>query len=48
LINVLADDRPDELKDALEDARSRGPKWRERISATLERMPKTAERLAGL
>jgi hypothetical protein len=48
LIDVLAEDRPDELKDAMEDAKSRGPKWRERISTTLARMPKTAERLSGL
>lgn len=48
LIDVLADDRPDELKDAMEEAKSRGPKWRERISATLARMPKTAERLSRL
>ncbi|MCV2891406.1 nucleotidyltransferase family protein [Ruegeria aquimaris] len=42
LIEFLAQDRPDELRDAYEDAMSRGPKWRERIEASLERMPATA------
>lgn len=41
LIEVLAEDRPDELREAYEDARSRGPKWRARIDATLGRMPET-------
>ncbi len=40
LIDVLAEDRPDELQDAYEDALSRGPKWRSRIKASLSRMPK--------
>lgn len=48
LIEVLAEDRPDELRDALEDARSRGPKWRARIDASLQRLPRVAERLAAL
>jgi len=46
LIEILADDRPDELKAAYEDALSRGPKWRTRIEATLKRMPKIAALLA--
>ncbi len=41
LIEVLAEDRPDELRDAYEDALSRGPKWRSRIEASLSGMPKT-------
>lgn len=41
LIEVLADDRPDELRDAYEDALSRGPKWRSRIEASLNRLPDT-------
>lgn len=41
LIEVLAQDRPDELQEAYEDALSRGPKWRERIAASLKRMPET-------
>lgn len=48
LVEVLAQERPDDLRDAWEDARSRGPKWRERIDRTLSRMPETAARLAGL
>jgi len=48
LIEILAEDRPDELKDAYEDALSRGPKWRDRIKASLDRMPDTAALLGGL
>jgi hypothetical protein len=48
LIEVLAEDRPDELQEAFEDAQSRGPKWRTRIDASLARMPGTARRLAGI
>lgn len=48
LIEVLAEDRPDELREAHEDALSRGPKWRERIAASLERMPETRAILEGL
>ncbi|MEM7317763.1 MAG: GSU2403 family nucleotidyltransferase fold protein [Pseudomonadota bacterium] len=45
LIEALTEDRPDDLRDALEDARARGPKWRARMDATLNRMPQTAARL---
>jgi hypothetical protein len=48
LIEVLAQDRPDELAEVYQDARGRGPKWRERIDRTLKRMPKTAALLEGL
>ncbi|WBU56625.1 nucleotidyltransferase family protein [Paracoccus sediminicola] len=48
LIGVLAEDRPDELAEAYEDALSRGPRWRARIEATLDRMPEAADRLAML
>lgn len=48
LIAVLAEDRPDELIDAYEDAMSRGPRWRERIEASLKRMPESAERISSL
>jgi|GEM_PF-2347205 len=48
LIEVLAMDRPDELRDAYEDALSRGPKWKSRVEASLQRMPETARRLAGV
>ncbi|MEZ5801620.1 MAG: GSU2403 family nucleotidyltransferase fold protein [Nitratireductor sp.] len=48
LIEVLAEDRPDELREAWEDARERGPKWRERLDRSLARMPETAKLLATL
>ncbi|MEJ8571681.1 nucleotidyltransferase family protein [Microbaculum marinum] len=48
LVAVLSEDRPDDLAEAYEDALSRGPRWRERIAASLKRLPETAERLAAL
>ncbi|MGN7868518.1 nucleotidyltransferase family protein [Paracoccus sp. 22332] len=48
LIEALAQDRPDDLAEALEDARSRGPRWRSRIEASLTRMPRSAEILRDL
>ena len=48
LIAVLARDRPDDLAEAHEDALSRGPRWRDRITASLSRMPDTAALLAAL
>lgn len=48
LIEALAEDRPDELREAYEDALDRGPRWRAHIGATLNRMPETAARLAAL
>ncbi|SOC17277.1 nucleotidyltransferase-like protein [Rhodobacter maris] len=48
LIEVLAQDRPDELAEAWEDARSRGPRWRKRLDASLARMAETADRLTKL
>jgi len=48
LIAVLSEDRPDELAIAYEDAVSRGPRWRARITASLARMPETSARLADL
>jgi len=48
LIEALAEDRPEELREAYEDALSRGPQWRAHIEATLKRMPETAARLAAL
>ena len=48
LIEALAEDRPDELREAYEDAMERGPQWRAHIGATLTRMPDTAAKLAAL
>lgn len=48
LIEALAEDRPDELREAYEDAMERGPQWRAHIGATLKRMPETEARLAAL
>ena len=48
LIEVLAEDRPDELRDAYEDALSRGPKWRRRIEASLSRLPEARRQLASI
>lgn len=39
LIKILAFDRPDDLREAVEDATSQGPRWRERIAASVEKMP---------
>ncbi len=48
LIEALAEDRPDELREAYQDALERGPQWRAHIGATLQRMPETAAKLAAL
>lgn len=48
LIKALAEDRPDELREAHEDALSRGPQWRAHIEASLKHLPATAALLAGL
>lgn len=48
LIGALAADRPEDLLDALEDARVRGSKWRDRIEASLARLPDTADILHSL
>ena len=48
LIEALAEDRPDELREAYVDAMERGPQWRAHIGATLNRMPDTAAKLAAL
>lgn len=48
LIAALAQDRPDDLAEAYSDALSRGPRWRQRIAATLARMPETADALRHL
>lgn len=48
LINVLAQERPEDLAEAYADAVSRGPAWVRRISASLERLPQSAQRLRNL
>jgi hypothetical protein len=48
LIRVLAEARPDELKDALDDAMGRGPKWRSRIEASLQKLPTSGEQITKL
>lgn len=48
LVAALAETRPDDLREAYEAATARGPRWRERIGATLRRLPGTADTLAGL
>jgi hypothetical protein len=39
LIEVLAEDRPDELHEAYETALAIGPKWRARLKSALDRLP---------
>ena len=48
LISVLADARPDELREACHTAMARGPGWRTRIEASLARLPEAARSLAAL
>lgn len=48
LIHALAEDRPDEVREAYDEALANGPKWRDRLAATLKRMPKTRALLESL
>lgn len=48
LIEVLSEERPEDLAEAHAAALASGPAWRARLSATLARMPETAERLSRL
>lgn len=48
LISVLAQDRPDDLADAYQDAISRGAKWRERLERALERSVVAAEAISNI
>lgn len=48
LVEVLAQDRPDDLREAFDDAVSRGPRWRQRIEASLSLIPGTRDVLNGL
>lgn len=47
LIDILAADRPDDLRDAIEDALSRGKRWRERMTASIARSPSLKTVLDG-
>jgi len=47
LVAVLAEDRPGELREAWEEARDSGPKWRGHIDASLKKLPETAELIAA-
>lgn len=48
LIEVLTQDRPDELAEAYQDALAIGPHWRERLQNSLARLPESRKRLEGL
>jgi hypothetical protein len=48
LIEILAEDRPDELLEAYEDARARGPRWADRLETALARQPDLRDRLDTL
>lgn len=48
LIDVLSEERPEDLADAYGTALESGPAWRSRIERTLARMRPTAKRLARL
>lgn len=48
LIDVLARDRPDELREAYADALARGPRWRERLASAIARIDGLDKRLAAL
>lgn len=48
LIERLAEDRPDDLAEAHATAKASGPKWGERLEASLNRMPTTGQILLGL
>ena len=48
LIEILSDERPEDLAEAYEAALAQGPAWRRIISETLKLMPQTQKRLDGL
>ncbi len=48
LIEVLNEQRPDELADAYDVALNSGPKWRARLEASLKSLPQSREILDGL
>lgn len=48
LITALAEDRPDELREAYQVARTTGPRWERRLARSLQKMPETRALLEGL
>ena len=48
LIEVLSDERPEDLAEAYEATLTQGPAWRKRLSESLKLMPQTRLRLDGL
>lgn len=48
LIDVLSQERPDDLAGAYEDALQRGPSWHSRLDSSLAKLPASAEVLKGL
>lgn len=48
LIDVLAEDRPDDLREAYQVALNAGPRWRERIASSLQKLPRARDILISL
>lgn len=48
LIEVIAEDRPDDLSAAFRDAMNTGSRWREHLESSLQRMPETKEILSKM
>jgi hypothetical protein len=48
LVEVLSEERPEDLAEAYEDAMETGPQWRARLEASLSRMAETRARLDAL
>jgi hypothetical protein len=48
LLSVLAETRPDELKDAFKEAIRRGPKWKTRVETSLGKLPASADYIKDL
>jgi hypothetical protein len=48
LIRVLAETRPDELRNAFDEAVRRGPKWKMRIDAALKKLPASSDDIKRL
>jgi hypothetical protein len=48
LIRALAEDRPDDLTEAYQEALAGGPSWRDHITRSLKRLPQVAAILQSL